>query len=148
MWWQYYNGAGWKHGLAGQGAKTSQIGVNAPQQTGLAEIKVGRWVHLQLTREASFGEFTTVPLTLERAHRLSIDADGLDTPGASLRCAVLDADTGGAIPGFDVSEFDPLSNSGAASWKGAELETLGRRRIRLHVRMKGHQLRLYGMQLR
>lgn len=147
-WWQYYNGAGWKHGLAGQGARTSQIGVNAPQQTGLAEIEVGRWVHLQVARKASIGEFRTVPLTVERAHSLSIDADGLDTTGASVKCAVLDAATGAPIPGFRLADFDRLSKSGGASWKGVGLETLGRRRIRFHVRLEGHQLRLYGLHLR
>lgn len=147
MWRQYYNGAGWKHGLAGQGGKTSQIGLNAPQQTGLAQIPVGHWAHLQVRREAAAGEMTTVPLALARPHKLYIDADGLDASSASLTCSVLDADLGQAPPGYDFGEFDRLPASGRASWRGKGLEALGAARIRLRVRMEGHRLRLYGLRL-
>ena len=150
VWRQYYTGCGWKHGMGGIGAKTSHFGLNAPNQGGAAEIPVGHWVHVQVSREADFGEFTTVELRLARAYDLTADAEGLETPGASLACGVVDVRTGKFVPGFGLNECDPVRQSGRAlriTWRGQGLKALGARAVRLRVRLAGYRAKLFGVNL-
>ena len=148
VWRQYYTGCGWKHGLGGIGAKTSHFGLNAPNQEGLAEIEAGRWIHLQLARDADNAELATVQLQLTRAHRLTLDVEGLNAAN-TISCAALDARTGTALPGFDHADCDAPENGRAVqvTWRGRGLDTAGPRRIRLAVRMAGMRVKLFGMNL-
>jgi hypothetical protein len=146
VWRQYYVGCGWKHGLGGPGAKT--FGLYSPCQQGLAEIPAGRWVHLQLGRDADTGELTTVPLRLTRAHGLTLDVEGLG--GANtISCAALEASSGHAIPGFDHADCDTPTNGRTVrvTWRGRGLDIVGPRRVRLAVRMAGIRVKLFGINL-
>ena len=148
LWKQYYSGCAWKHGLGGGGAAgwttTTPILFRtiSPQQTGVAEIPVGHWVHLQTRREAEEGEIATVPLRLTRAHSLKVDSEG-DT----LKVAIFDPTNGRELPGFGYAEFDPLATTGAATWHGHGLETLGARALQLRIRITGPRVKLFGLEL-
>ena len=143
IWRQYYVGSGWKHGLGGPGART--FGLYSPCQGGLAEIEAGRWAHLELHREAAAGELITIPLTLTKPHALTLDSEG-----AGITCAVLDAATGRPLAGFTYAQCDPMENgrAGKVTWRGRSLESLGARNIRLAIRLTGMRVRLFGLNLR
>ncbi len=142
VWRQYYTGSGWKHGLGGVGAKTSHFGLNAPNQVGAAEIPVGHWAHLQTRREVDEGEMTTRLVRLARPHSLKVDVEG-----KALRIAVIDPSSGREAPGFSDAEFDPLPDSGVATWRGHGLEILGARAIQVRVRIAGSRVKLFGLEL-
>ena len=148
MWRQYYTGCGWKHGLAGAGARTSPFGINAPNQMGCAELPVGRWACLRLKGGFDAGELTTIPYTLKTASRLMVDLEG--EGNASIVLAVLDADTRDPVPGFGFDACDSIDGSDRwkpVSWKGRGLETLGQTELRIGIRMQGHRIKLYGLEL-
>ncbi len=142
LWRQYYTGSGWKHGMGGVGAKTSHFGLNAPNQVGAAEIRLGRWAHLRTRREAETGELSTTTLRLERPHSLRLDAEG-----EGFQVAVIDPATGREQSGFGYAQFDAAGTRGKASWRGRGLETLGARSMRLRVRILGPRAKLYGLEL-
>jgi hypothetical protein len=111
-------------------------------QTGAAEIPVGHWVHLRTRREAEEGEIATVPLRLTRAHSLKVDSEG-----NTLKVAIFNPTDGRELPGFGYAEFDPLATTGAATWRGNSLESVGARAIQLRVRLVGPRVKLYSMRL-
>jgi hypothetical protein len=141
-WRQYYTGSGWKHGLGGVGAKTSHFGLNAPNQVGAAEIPVGHWTHLQTRREVDDGEMMTRAIRLARPHSLRVDAEG-----KSLRIAVIDPGSGREAHGFTDADFDPLPDTGVATWRGQGMEALGARAVQLRVRISGSRVKLFGLEL-
>jgi hypothetical protein len=151
-WRQYYAGCSWKHGLAGIGAKTSHwASPHSPMQMGIAEIPVGHWTHLQLTRDVDQGEIRTVSWHLQEPHELTVDVEGLTRPGSSLRCEIIDPPTGRACEGFAFADCDPIRTDGqavAVRWRGCGLSALGRRDVQIAATINGHGLRLYGMDLR
>lgn len=151
VWRQYYTGCGWKHGLAGLGARTSMAGMNAPFQMGLAEIEVGRWAHLRLAPEADTGELRTVRLRLAGRHGLQLDVAGMTRRGSEIGCAIFDATTAQPLPGYGYDDCDPLPGDDRAlrvTWRGQGLEELRDAHIAIGVRLAGHGARLYGIDLK
>jgi hypothetical protein len=142
MWRQYYTGSGWKHGMGGVGARTSHFGLNAPNQVGAAEIRVGRWVHLQTRRDVDTGEVGTTVLRLARPHSLKLDAEG-----GGIQVSVHNPATGREHAGFGYAQFDPPRANGLAAWHGRGLETLGAQALQLYVRITGPRAKLYGLEL-
>jgi hypothetical protein len=150
QWRQYFVGSGWKHGLAGVGAKTSPWGIDGPTQMGVAEIDVGRWVHLRLRRDTEQGQIVTTPLELRHAHRLYLNVDGLQSVGAELRCELLDASTNTPLPGFSAAEFDALQDNGfqvAGTWNNGQHALPRDVTVRIRVVFKGWGVKFYGMKL-
>ena len=153
MWLQHYTGSGWKHGFGGTGKRPhpsiAAAALASPMQMGLATVSEGHWTHLQLCRDSTAAELVTVPLLIACPHELLLDVDGLDQPGSSIACALLDATTKLPVKGFTASLCDPIRRAGQnVTWQGAGLETIGPRRIRLELRLTGHRLKLFGMNLR
>jgi hypothetical protein len=144
-WRQYYAGCGWKHGLAGIGAKTSHwASAHSPLQMGIAEIPVGHWRHLQVRRDTDVGVFWTVPLQLAAPLSLWLDVAGLNRPGSAVRCAVRDT------AGFGFAECDPVRSAGPrqpVSWRGRPLADLQGRCVQLGVELAGHGLQLFGLHI-
>lgn len=144
IWRQYYTGCGWKHGFAGIGAKTSHVGMNAPNQIGAAEIPAGHWTHLQLRREASIGSLETISYQLSGSCRLFLDVDGLAFP-ADVSCRLLNG-AGKPLAGFDWDGCDPLLGNGRrvpVSWRGRDLLPAGE--VKIGIRMSGISTRLFGL---
>lgn len=149
MWWQYYTGCGWKHGLAGQGAKTSPFGIDAPNQMGLAQIEAGRWVHLRLCRDRDDAVVRTTPLRLCRPHRLALDLAGMAAAGSSVTGSLLDPSTGQPVPGFGHRDCLPVTADGALvpiCWRDAP-RLPAPARLCVELRITGWGLRLYAMKL-
>jgi|GEM_PF-6175136 len=148
VWRQYYTGCGWKHGLGGIGAKTSPWGINCPNQMGAAEIEVGRWAGLQLSRDSEAGELTTVPLAPTKPMALTINVDGLARADSTLTVQVLDASTGEPIAGYGTADcqLEPVDGL-AVSVRWSEHATLPTTAIRLNVKISGWGVRLYGLTL-
>lgn len=148
-WRQYYIGCGWKHGLAGVGAKTSPWGVNGPNQTGAAEIEIGRWAGLQVRREAKSAHMTTITLDLKRPCRLTLNVTGLDTAGAELRCGVRDVTGGRWRAGQSPQDADRLQDgfSSPVTWNAGTLQRIEPGPVRIHVTLNGWGLKLHALQL-
>lgn len=151
VWRQFYTGCGWKHGLGGIGARTSHVGINAPNQTGIAEIPTGRWAHLQVTREADAGSIRTIPFEMRRMCDLTLDVDGLERAGSEIACALCDGQMGAPLDGYSYDDCDSLDASGQAvpvTWRGKGWRELEGRHIAIGVRLRGHGLKLFGMELK
>lgn len=149
IWRQYYTGCGWKHGLIVNGS-LDLARRSSPNQMGLAEIRKGHWVHLQLEEPADSGTLTTVQLHLENPHTLTVDLEGLQHTGHFVACAVLDPTTGQPLDRFDFATCDPISRGGPnlpVTWQGRGLDALAQQDIRLSVRLIGHRIRLFGLNL-
>lgn len=153
-WRQYYTGSSWKHGMGGTGKRphpsTRECACLSPMQTGIAEIPVGHWGHLELDRNADEGTLITIPLHLESPHRLSLDVDGLEHPHNAVRCALIDHVDGTALKGFEFPACDPIPGNGPrvpVAWNGRGLESLGKCSVRIGVRLVGHRVKLFGLNL-
>jgi hypothetical protein len=141
-WRQYYAGCGWKHGLAGVGAKTSPwASPHSPMQMGFAEISVGRWTHLQVKREADVGDLRLVPVTLTQPRQLTVDVAGLTRPGSSLQVAVLNAATGAPIV-----NLTGITTDGRAVPVSSKPIPAGL--VQVVARVAGHGLKLFGFDWR
>jgi hypothetical protein len=141
-WRQYYSGAGWKHGMGGIGAHTSHIGINGPQQTGVAEIGAGRWVDLRVAPEAWAGEVTSIGFRLAQPLELTVNVEH----GSAFACGIVNPETGAFYAGFGYDEFDRLQQDGQrvpCAWRGRGLKALGAAPIRLRARLEG-RVRLFG----
>ena len=139
-------GCGWKHGLAGVGAKTSPYGVNAPNQMGLAQIPVGRWAYLRLKGGREEGILVTIPYTLEFPCRLAVDFE--DSGKGSLELALI-GDDGSHLPGYGYDQCDELKAGGRwlpVTWKGKGLESTEVKTFSIGVRLRGHGIRLFGLE--
>ncbi len=152
VWRQYYTGCGWKHGLFGEGKAphrtSNNVGLYSPNQVGIAEIEVGHWAHLQLSRETNTGTLVTIPLRLATSHALAMDVENLDEPESTVRCAILDAKNGTPLPPFDFSLCDPIRRSGdSVTWQGSGLEKIGSSTIRIAVCLMGYRVKLFGLNL-
>lgn len=128
VWRQYYTGCGWKHGMEGTGKKPHQtsgnVGPFSPMQIGFAEIGVGRWCGLRLTRDADEGQLVTVPLQLRGPARFEHDIVNADM----IECAWMKSD-GSATPlrvGDTIDSAEP---------------------IRLAVRVRGRRAMVYSLTL-
>ncbi|MBI4023787.1 MAG: hypothetical protein HY360_02335 [Verrucomicrobia bacterium] len=154
VWRQYFTGCGWKHGLFGEGKAphrtSNNVGLYSPNQVGIAEIEVGHWGHLWVSRAGNSGTLVTIPLGLKQPHVLSLDIDGLDQPGNSIACAILAAETKRPLAGYDFSFCDPIPGNGremTVSWRGSGSEKIGPSTIRIAVRLTGHRVKLFGLNL-
>ena len=150
VWRQYYTGCGWKHGMGGVGAKTSQFGYSAPNQMGCAEIPVGRWAYLRLEAGYDEGTIMTVPLRLAGRHRLTVNADGLESTEMGRNLSVCLCDRNAELPGYGFDECDALGEDGqdtAVTWRGKGMETADSTIIRIGVRISGHRIKLFGFNL-
>ncbi len=146
-WRQYYVGCGWKHGMAGLGAKTSHwAGPHSPMQMGMAEMQIGHWTCLRLRREADQGEMQTIPL--QNVGPMTVDVEGLERPGSSLRCQILDCETGNPSAGFSFTDCDPLTCNGPRvplSWRGKSHPISALSPVRICLELRGHGVRVYGL---
>jgi hypothetical protein len=146
-WRQYYIGCGWKHGMGGAGAMTSFMGYNCPNQVGVAEQLAGRWAGLRLRRECDQAELATIEMDCPQPCELRLNVAGLARPGAAIAVAAIDATSGRAFDRCNFDDMQPLAGDGPAVAVRWRRDTVPNGRLRLAVRLQGHGVVLYGMQL-
>jgi hypothetical protein len=142
-------GCGWKHGLAGIGAKTSHWASQySPTQVGFASLPAGHWVYLQITRSSEMGALRSIPLRFDAPQDLTVDVEGFNRNGSSIQCELVNSSRQ-AIAGFEFDHCDPIRDDGRqpVTWRGRKLSSLGSVCIQIGVRLTGHGMRLFGLDL-
>jgi hypothetical protein len=112
-----------------------------PWHVGLARLRVDGWAYLQLAREATAGEFTTIPFDYTGG-RLVLNGTRLGEGG--LRAELRTADDRAIVPGFERAScrFSSADSVNArVTWTGEKQLAPGRYRLRFAF--EGLRAKLY-----
>jgi hypothetical protein len=129
----YYGGATWHHGTDPW---------RVPPAIGMAELRPDGWTYIQPARDS--GSVTTIPITLDRARKLFVNADV--PKGGEIRVAVLPQDGNNPVPGYGHGDCHAIGGAALrshVSWATGDALPGTGEKVRLRFYLTGTGTRLF-----